>query len=98
MGTKQRSTDMGLCTDNHWQPTFVHDPGHPRGTFPHYVMPDGGFIKLRGIQVRSGWRMLVNLSRNSVSAMSVDLRRVKNILTFNAHASVARAKAIVRVQ
>jgi hypothetical protein len=42
--------------------------------------------------------MRVNLSRNSVSAMSADLRRVENILTFNARASVARAKAIVRVQ
>jgi hypothetical protein len=39
---------MGLCTDNHWQPTFVHEPSHPRGQFPHYVMPDGGFVKLRG--------------------------------------------------
>ncbi len=39
---------MGLCTDNHWQPTFVHEPGHPRGQFPHYVMPDGSFVKLRG--------------------------------------------------
>jgi hypothetical protein len=33
---------MGLCADNHWQPTFVHYPGHPQGNFPHYVMPDGG--------------------------------------------------------
>ena len=39
---------MGLCTGNHLQPTFVHDPDHPRGKFPHYVMPDVAFVKLRG--------------------------------------------------
>lgn len=39
---------MGLCTDNHWQPTFVHEPSHPRGAHPHYVMPNGAFVRLRG--------------------------------------------------
>jgi hypothetical protein len=34
---------MGLCTDDHWQPTFVHERA-----VPYYVMKDGGFVKLRG--------------------------------------------------
>jgi len=38
---------MGLCRDNHWQSTFVHEPDHPRSQFPHYVMTNGAFVKLR---------------------------------------------------
>lgn len=34
---------MGLCRDDSWKPTFVHE-----GAFPYYVMPDGAFVKLRG--------------------------------------------------
>jgi hypothetical protein len=39
---------MGVTVGNYWQPTFVHEDNHPRGQFPHYVMPDGSFVKLRG--------------------------------------------------
>lgn len=41
---------MGLCLDNHWQPTFVHEVGNPAAyAGPYYVMPNnGGFIRLRG--------------------------------------------------
>jgi len=38
---------MAECTDNHWQPTFVHDIDRPDG--PYYVLPNNlGFVKLRG--------------------------------------------------
>ena len=33
------------CSNNSWQPTFVHDIQHPDG--PWYVMPNGHFRHLR---------------------------------------------------
>ena len=35
----------GPCRSNNWQPTFVHDLRFPDG--PWYVMPGGGFQKMR---------------------------------------------------
>jgi hypothetical protein len=34
---------MGLCRDDSWKPTFVHE-----GAFPYYVTKGGAFVKLRG--------------------------------------------------
>ena len=41
-----RSAQASECTDNNWQPTYVHDLVAPDG--PYYVLPDGRFIKLTG--------------------------------------------------
>ncbi|MEA2903398.1 MAG: hypothetical protein QOI12_785 [Alphaproteobacteria bacterium] len=43
MAAPARAAD---CTDNGWQPTFVHDTDRPDG--PHYVAPGPSFVKLTG--------------------------------------------------
>jgi hypothetical protein len=88
---------MGLCTDNHWQPTFVHEPGHPRGQFPHYVMPDGSFVKLRG---DSGTEWVAHacelIAQHGLRAIRVGLRLVRITPVSNVRVSVVPAKATPR--
>ena len=44
------TAEAAACTNNNWQPTFVHDLDNPDG--PWYVMPNSQFIKLRIINNR----------------------------------------------
>lgn len=50
IGLAAVSADAGPCRGNGWQPTFVHDLITPDG--PYYVMPNGSFVKLIGMNQR----------------------------------------------
>ena len=46
------TAEAAACTNNNWQPTFVHDLDNPYG--PWYVLPNRQFIKLRIVN-NSDW-------------------------------------------
>lgn len=50
IGFAVNSAYAGPCRGNGWQPTFVHDLITPDG--PYYVMPNGSFVKLIGMNQR----------------------------------------------